>query len=65
MQRGQEMNTESKAILLDKQGPSVEHRELHIQFSEYIVHIQYPMINHNGKNIYIKNVYTCITESRC
>ena len=34
------MNTASKAILLDKQGPSVQHRELCFQ---------YPMINHKGK----------------
>ena len=25
---------------------------------------QYPVINHNGKNIF-KNVYMCITESFC
>jgi len=25
--------------------------------------IQYPMINHNGKEYTIKNVYICITES--
>ena len=26
-------------------------------------YIQYPVINHNGKNILKKNVYICITES--
>ena len=28
-------------------------------------YIQYPMINHNGKEYFKKNVYICITESLC
>ena len=28
-------------------------------------YIQYPMINHNGKENFKKNVYICITESLC
>ena len=27
--------------------------------------IQYPMINHNGKEYMKKNVYICVTESLC
>ena len=27
-------------------------------------YIQYPVINHNGKE-YLKNIYICITESPC
>ena len=28
-------------------------------------YIQYPVINHNGKEYEKKNVYVCITESLC
>ena len=28
-------------------------------------YIQYPMINHNGKEYKKKNVYICITEALC
>ena len=28
-------------------------------------YIQYPMINHNGREYFKKNVYICITESLC
>ena len=28
-------------------------------------YIQYPVIKHNGKNIFKKNVYMCIIESLC
>ena len=28
-------------------------------------YIQYPVINHNGKEYFKKNVYICITESFC
>ena len=28
-------------------------------------YIQYPVINHNGKEYKKKNVYMCITESLC
>ena len=28
-------------------------------------YIQYPVINHNGKEYLKKNVYMCITESLC
>ena len=28
-------------------------------------YIQYPMINHNGKEYFKKVVYICITESLC
>ena len=28
-------------------------------------YIQYPMINHNGKEYFKKDIYICITESLC
>ena len=39
---------------MDKQGPTIQHREL----------IQNPVINHDGRE-YEKEEYICITESLC
>ena len=52
--RSLDLQMQTITFRMDRQGPTVEHRN----------YIQYPVINHNGKD-FKKSVYMGITESFC
>ena len=47
---------------MDKQQNVINNKVLLYSTENYI---QYPMINHNGKEYFKKNVYICKTELLC